>query len=210
MSRAMVQSGPNDRVRDRLLRAAGERFNRRGYAATTVREIVEAAGVTKPVLYYYFGSKEGLYLALLEEAHRAFLDCIETARSSPGTTRRRILNLAEEIFRLFQMNLEVVKLVLAVSYGPPQGAPPFPFDAFHQTLQDTLERLVQEGIRSGEFRSGKPGPMATALHGALGACMENALMHGEKGWSARRIREVLNVVFEGIADYGTRRGESKA
>lgn len=199
MSEAIVQAAQNDRVRDRLLRAAGERFNRRGYAATTVREIVEAAGVTKPVLYYYFGSKEGLYLALLEEARRAFLDCVNAARGSSGTIRRRILRLAEELFRLFQRNLEVVRLVLAVSYGPPQGAPPFPFDAFHHTLQDALERLVQEGIRSGEFRSGKPSAMATALHGALGACMESALMHGEADWNARRIREVFDVVFEGIA-----------
>lgn len=210
MTQAMVQTEPSDRMRDRLLRAAGERFNRRGYAATTVREIVEAAGVTKPVLYYYFGSKEGLYLALLEDARRAFLDCIEAARRSRGTTRQRILKLAEELFRLFRMNLEVVKLVLAVSYGPPQGAPPFPFDAFHHTLQGTLERLVRDGIRSGEFRPGKPSAMATALHGALGACMESVLMHGEAEWNARRIREVLNVVFEGIAGRTARRGESKA
>jgi len=38
--------------------------------ATSVREIVEAAGVTKPVLYYYFQSKEGIYLAILEETRR--------------------------------------------------------------------------------------------------------------------------------------------
>lgn len=209
MSRPSVQPSPNDHVRNRLLRAAGERFNCRGYAATTVREIVEAAGVTKPVLYYYFGSKEGLYLALLEESHRSFLDCLDAARKSPGTIRRRILTLAEEIFRLFQRNLEVVRLVLAVSYGPPQGAPSFPFDAFHLTLQDALERLVQEGIRTGEFRPGKPSAMATALHGALGACMESALLHGEAGWNARRIREVLDVVFEGIAIRGSLSRESK-
>ncbi len=49
-------------VRQRLLRAASDLFAQKGYAATTVREIVAAVGVTKPVLYYYFGSKEGLYL----------------------------------------------------------------------------------------------------------------------------------------------------
>ena len=36
-----------------------------GFDATSVREIVEAAGVAKPTLYYYFGSKEGLAQALL-------------------------------------------------------------------------------------------------------------------------------------------------
>jgi AcrR family transcriptional regulator len=58
---------PDEGARHRLLVAATRLFARTGYAATSVREIVEAAGVTKPVLYYYFQSKEGLYLAILEE-----------------------------------------------------------------------------------------------------------------------------------------------
>ncbi|MCE1227092.1 MAG: TetR/AcrR family transcriptional regulator, partial [Geobacteraceae bacterium] len=48
-------------VRQRLLDAALQLFSTKGYAATSVRELVEAAGVTKPVLYYYFKNKEGLY-----------------------------------------------------------------------------------------------------------------------------------------------------
>ena len=44
-------------ARERLLSGATELFASKGYAATTVREIVERAGVTKPVLYYYFRSK---------------------------------------------------------------------------------------------------------------------------------------------------------
>src|SRR3954451_5273381 len=44
---------------------AARLFARHGYDATSVRMIVEAAGVTKPTLYYYFGSKEGLAQALL-------------------------------------------------------------------------------------------------------------------------------------------------
>ena len=60
----------NSAVRERLLREALRLFTERGYAATTVREIVAAAGVTKPVLYYYFGSKEGLYLEIMGASAR--------------------------------------------------------------------------------------------------------------------------------------------
>jgi AcrR family transcriptional regulator len=48
-----------------IARAAARLFAERGYDATSVREIVEAAGVAKPTLYYYFRSKEGLAQALL-------------------------------------------------------------------------------------------------------------------------------------------------
>ena len=48
-----------------IARTAARLFAERGYDATSVREIVEAAGVAKPTLYYYFRSKEGLAQALL-------------------------------------------------------------------------------------------------------------------------------------------------
>src|SRR3954453_11333568 len=48
-----------------VARAAARLFAARGYDATPVRAIVEAAGVAKPTLYYHFGSKEGLAQALL-------------------------------------------------------------------------------------------------------------------------------------------------
>ena len=59
-------------VRQRLLASAAKLFARKGYASTTVREIVEAAGVTKPVLYYYFPNKEGIYLEMMRGAWDRF------------------------------------------------------------------------------------------------------------------------------------------
>ncbi len=55
-------------ARQRLLETATELFAEKGYAGTSVREIVDRAGVSKPVLYYYFKSKEGLFYAILEWA----------------------------------------------------------------------------------------------------------------------------------------------
>ena len=46
--------------RELLLNTALELFHAKGYDAVGVQEIVEKAGVTKPTLYYYFGSKLGL------------------------------------------------------------------------------------------------------------------------------------------------------
>ncbi len=55
-------------VRERLVGAAARLFASHGYAGTSVREIIRAAGVSRPVLYYHFGSKEGLYLAVAQAA----------------------------------------------------------------------------------------------------------------------------------------------
>lgn len=53
--------------REMILSCALELFYERGYDAVGVQEIVEKAGVTKPTLYYYFGSKRGLLERLMEE-----------------------------------------------------------------------------------------------------------------------------------------------
>jgi AcrR family transcriptional regulator len=58
-------------TRNAIMRHAAALFAARGYDAVSVREIVEAAGVTKPSLYYYFDSKEGLARALIDELHAA-------------------------------------------------------------------------------------------------------------------------------------------
>ena len=61
----------------RLARIAARLFATRGYDATSVREIVEEAGVAKPTLYHYFGNKEGVAKALLTEPMTNFIKACE-------------------------------------------------------------------------------------------------------------------------------------
>lgn len=72
-------------TRRQLEDAAAQLFAELGYAATTVEEIVERAGVSKPALYRHFESKKDLYLVLLrrhqEELARAALDEIHPGRN---------------------------------------------------------------------------------------------------------------------------------
>jgi AcrR family transcriptional regulator len=56
---------PSAARRESILRAAGPLFARSGYAGTRLDDVAAAAGVTKPILYRHFGSKKGLYMALL-------------------------------------------------------------------------------------------------------------------------------------------------
>jgi AcrR family transcriptional regulator len=56
-------------TRQHVLKAALKKFADAGYEGTSVQDIVEAAKVTKPMLYYYFGNKAELYQALVNYAH---------------------------------------------------------------------------------------------------------------------------------------------
>jgi AcrR family transcriptional regulator len=68
----------DDRM-EQTLEAAHALFAERGYAAVTMEEIAAAIGVTKPLLYNYFGNKERLYIACMERAGDALIATIAEA-----------------------------------------------------------------------------------------------------------------------------------
>ena len=59
-------------TRDSILRAATKVFARHGYAGGRIEQISKAAKSYDRMIYYYFGSKEGLFIAVLEEMYRRF------------------------------------------------------------------------------------------------------------------------------------------
>jgi AcrR family transcriptional regulator len=56
-----------------MLAVAGTAFASRGFHAVSMDEIAEQAGISKPMLYHYFGSKEGLYVAYVRQEGSALL-----------------------------------------------------------------------------------------------------------------------------------------
>ena len=64
---------------DQILAVALILFAERGYEGVGVQEIVDAAGVTKPTLYHYFGSKQGVLEALIQRKTSAFLQAFTSA-----------------------------------------------------------------------------------------------------------------------------------
>jgi AcrR family transcriptional regulator len=64
----MTRAESKERTRQRLLAQAQRLFRERGYAATSLEQIAEAAGVTKGAIYGHFASKEDLMLSALEAA----------------------------------------------------------------------------------------------------------------------------------------------
>ena len=189
---------PDHAVRERLLEVATELFARKGYAATTTREIVSAAKVTKPVLYYYFQNKEGIYLELMQRASRELEAVTDPLILAPGRSEEKLSRLCDRVLGLIVEKIELVRLIYSIYYGAPQGAPFFDLDAVYQKLFDTVHQLVVEGIRKRELRKGDPEDMTWAILGAIHVTMENELSHPERGLGREGLRRILNLIFGGI------------
>jgi len=92
----MVVTGPmSSRLpaaerREQLLEVALHVFAARGFHQTSMNDVADAAGVTKPVLYQHFTSKRALYLELLELVSTRLMLVIDEATSSAGGPREQV------------------------------------------------------------------------------------------------------------------------
>jgi AcrR family transcriptional regulator len=94
---------PRAEREEKMLQAAGQAFATHGFHEASMDAIAEAAGISKPMLYNYFGSKQALYVAYVERSGRALLTSMREAdsRSAPPAQRLRagilaFLTYAEE------------------------------------------------------------------------------------------------------------------
>jgi AcrR family transcriptional regulator len=81
---------PAAQRREQLLEVALHVFAARGFHQTSMNDVADAAGVTKPVLYQHFTSKRALYLELLELVSRRLMEVIDQATSSAGGPRQQV------------------------------------------------------------------------------------------------------------------------
>jgi TetR/AcrR family transcriptional regulator len=188
----------DEHVRTRLLNAAVRVFDRKGYAGASVREIAEMAGVTKPAVYYHFGSKEGLLLAILQQAKREVDTALDRAVARTGTARDRILGLCEDIYGLFGQNVSVARVAHAVFLGPPDGAPPFDVTVFEARFRQAIERIAADGLTSGELRAVSVPDLALAVMGILEGCNERQLHPAFETVGTDGVRRLINLLFDGV------------
>jgi TetR/AcrR family transcriptional regulator len=192
-------SHPLDRqVRERLLTSAARIFARKGYAAATVREIVTEAGVTKPVLYYYFRNKEGLFVEILHTATARYSLLLDGARQRKGKAANRLLELADQVLALFTEQIEIARLAYSIYFGPPQGAPGFDLDAYHLKLHGLVTELVRSGFKTREFKRGRVEDVTWMVLGAVNVALETQLSHPELGFGREGLGRVLKLFFDGI------------
>ena len=198
-ARAPIAHPHDPNVRERLVEAAIELFTKRGYAATSVREIVEGAGVSKPVLYYHFGNKEGLYLEITRRLERTVHETLRGLGTGRGSARSRVRSLALGIWDVFSENTAAVRFLNAVFWGPPQGTPAFDFESLHQPLVAAFRSLAEDGVARGEFRKEASPDLPFAFLGALSFAMDFHLAHPDRSPGREGLARTLDLILTGAA-----------
>lgn len=171
--------------RHRILATARDEFARRGYDATTIRDIAAAAGMRPSSLYRHFASKQEILDAIMDRFSHSLLTGYEAVAASPGSAMERldaILRLMAWAARLFGREFSIVRALDVTAAGSP---------LFHSAARlRVLSDVVSDGIDSRQFAA---PPDAALLTLALRSTLWIPLGDGTSSASRRHgfLRECL-------------------
>ena len=143
-----------ERTRAELLAVATEVFAEEGYSGARVDDIAERTRTTKRMIYYYFGSKEGLYLAVLEEAYRGIREAERTIDVDHTDPVAAIRQLAELTFDHHVSHDAFVRLVAIENIH--RGEFIRRIDSLRMLAQPAktlLDEILERGRASGVLRA---------------------------------------------------------
>jgi AcrR family transcriptional regulator len=150
---------PPERSRDRertqveILDVATKEFAEHGYSGARVDEIAERTRTTKRMIYYYFGGKEQLYLAVLENAYRGIRDAedrLEVGDLGPVDAIRR---LAELTYDHHVEHQDFMRLVAIENIHRGEGIRRLDvLRDLGKPAMEVLETILERGVAEGVFR----------------------------------------------------------
>jgi AcrR family transcriptional regulator len=150
-----------------ILDVATAEFASKGLSGGRIDEIAAATSTSKRMIYYYFGSKEGLYLAVLEAAYRRMREIEAELRLEDLPPETALRRLVEFTFEHHRGNEDYIRLVMNENMA--RGV----FLAQSKSIKDlnvpaidAIRKLYERGVASGEFR---PGLEPIDIHASISA-----------------------------------------
>lgn len=164
---AMRKPKDPEQTRAAIVAAATDEFALHGLNGARLEAIAKRTRTTRAMIYYYFGNREGLYRAALEDAYRKIRVAeseLDLAHMESSAAMRR---LVEFVFDYYQRNPSFVALVVAENQcGGRHIRKVHKLRTFNLSIIDTLQQVLDRGAENGTFR---PGLDAIDVHLAISA-----------------------------------------
>ena len=149
-----------------ILAVAHEQFAARGFAAVTMDEVAAEVGVTKPLLYNYFGNKERLYLACLEQAAGALVETLTRAAAEAASPADALRDGLRAFFAFVAEHRDRWRLLYDETL-PASGEVAERVAEHRERLARLVATLIEQLV---DPATPEPGPAADGLaHALLGA-----------------------------------------
>lgn len=167
----------------KIIDAASQLFMQRGYTAVSINDIIRAAGVTKPTLYYYFTDKEAVFLHTGLRVLAVMGDEMDlTMAASAGREfRQRLLTLADSMMHDDNRDVRMMRHEMWEHLGP--AARERLAHAFFRRLFAPVIALMEDGLRSGTLSGYPPHVLASMFLGMAESFKEYGAGSKMSGWA---------------------------
>jgi AcrR family transcriptional regulator len=142
----------------RILNTARQLFMQRGYRAVSISDIVGAAEITKPTLYYHFADKEELFVQMVLLVLQEMRAEMEQAIAPFRDTRSRLAALAQMIIELPHSDSRMIRQETREHLGRHQQARIG--HAFHEYMFEPLRQIMAEGLAQHELHGHNAAELA--------------------------------------------------
>ena len=183
-------------IADRLLEAGVRLFATKGYPSTSTREIVEAAGVTKPMLYYYFQSKEGLLAAALSHFLAPFHERLRQELAQQRDAYEQLIEVVWAHLDFCQDHKPLARLFYALYFGPDDQKSLVNLEEYTAPGHELLMQAVEQAHTAGLVRPDCQHDLAMALHGMINIWVIAALT-GSEPLSRELAQRIVNDLLRG-------------
>jgi AcrR family transcriptional regulator len=158
---------PRSDIAPRILRAARLRFLARGVDGASLRSIAAAARTSIGMVYYYFPTKDDLFLAVVESVYVGLLQDLERILHARRPVVERIEGLYRRVGAASPLERQVVRLVLREALSSPVRLGRL-IRRFRRGHVPLLLSLVRDGFASGSFAPDLPPTLVLMAMMALG------------------------------------------
>ncbi|HTY63116.1 MAG TPA: TetR/AcrR family transcriptional regulator [Acidobacteriota bacterium] len=152
-------------TRNRIISKAMELFARKGYAGSSIREICAAAGITKPVLYYHFRSKEHLFQELMLDLFNQTRKNLLRLSNYRGPLRERLVLYVSSEFRNCSKDPNGVRFLFRSMFAPEGEYPQFNFVEEFKREREIIAMFIGENMP--KIRSSNAERISNALMGMI-------------------------------------------
>jgi AcrR family transcriptional regulator len=165
----MMKRKHTSRTRESILAAAEKCFAASGYAGTSINKLAASTRYTKPVLYYHFGSKAGLFNALLEQAYDECFAIVGAAAEKSATLEDQLVNILAEMFDFLRDRRDITRLAFAAAFAAPKEMPKaLKHDDRRRRNFQFMQKLIQAGVDRGELNPAfSVHALTCGIYGAL-------------------------------------------
>ena len=180
-------------ARGTILTVAMKLFAEKGYAGCSIREICQAAGVTKPVLYYHFHGKEDLYQELMMEIFSQTQRNLRRLESFRGSLREQLILYVSSELENCRKDPNGMRFLFRMMFSPEGENPSFNYvKEFNHERKAIANAIKDSG--PGTCRS-DPYLVSTALMGMMLIVVLEYLFTGRKTLTRRNAEKLVDLLL---------------